>query len=35
MEWKIDKAANFVYVQLVVHESAAYDEYRPDYARQD
>jgi hypothetical protein len=35
MARKVDEAANFVFVQLIVQEPGIYDKRHPDYARQD
>jgi hypothetical protein len=35
MSRKVDEAANFVFVQLIEHESGIYDESHPDYAMKD
>jgi hypothetical protein len=35
MAWKVDEAANFVFVQLIEQEPGIYDRRHPDYARQD
>jgi hypothetical protein len=35
MARKVDEAANFVFVQLIVQEPAIYDKRHADYARRD
>jgi hypothetical protein len=35
MAWKVDEAANFVFVQLIEQEPGTYDKCHVDYARQD
>jgi hypothetical protein len=35
MAWKVDEAANFVFVQLTEQESGIYDKCHTAYARQD
>jgi hypothetical protein len=34
MVWKVDEAANFVFVQLIEQEPGIYDKCHADYARQ-
>jgi hypothetical protein len=35
MAWKVDEAANFVFVQLIEQEPGIYDKRHADYAKQD
>jgi hypothetical protein len=35
MAQKVDKAANFVFVQLIEQQPGIYDKHHPDYTRQD
>jgi hypothetical protein len=35
MERKVEEAANFIFMQLIEHESGIYDKHHPDYARQE
>jgi hypothetical protein len=35
MAWKVDEAANFIFVQLIEQKPIIYDQRHPDYSRQD